>query len=85
MTKTLTASKISVSIPADLFQFLQSYQEEHEVSRSEVIAKGLKKLKEQELARAYKEHAEEWQNDPDRLFWDSAAIDDGLDSEESTW
>ena len=40
-----------------------------------------RKLTDEELARAYREHAKEWQNNPDRVFWDSAAIDDGLDDE----
>jgi len=85
MNEHPTASKFSISIPADLTTFLAQYQKDHGISRSEAIAKALEKLREQELANAYKEHAEDWQNDPDREFWDAAAIDDGLDSEESHW
>lgn len=85
MKENITVSKFSVSIPADLTHFLEQYQKDHSVSRSEAVAKGLEKLREQELARAYKEHAEDWENDPDRAFWDAAAVDDGLDSEESSW
>ena len=36
-------------------------------------------LSEYELACAYQSHASEWLNDPDREFWDSAAIADGLE------
>ena len=45
----------------------------------------LKKLEQRELATAYKEHAQDWQHNPDRAFWDEAAVDDGLDNEESSW
>ena len=83
MSERVTASKFSVSIPAHLSGFVERYQKEHGVSRSEVIAKGLEKLREEELAHAYREHAKEWEGDPDREFWDTAAIDDGLESEVS--
>ena len=85
MNKNITASKFSVSIPADLTRFLEQYQKEHGLSRSEAITKGLKKLREQELANAYRDHAQDWQNNPDKGFWDIAALDDGLDSDESGW
>lgn len=85
MTERPTVSKFSISIPADLTHFLEQYQKDHGISRSEAVAKGLEKLREQELADAYREHAKDWQNDPDKEFWDTAAVDDGLDSEESTW
>jgi Arc/MetJ-type ribon-helix-helix transcriptional regulator len=81
----MTTSKFSVSLPAELASFLEQYQKEHGGSRSEVIAKGLTKLREAELEKAYRAHTEEWQNDPDRDFWDAAAIDDGLDANESPW
>ena len=41
----------------------------------------LEMLGKEDLAKAYQEHAEEWQNDPDKVFWDRAALDDGIDSE----
>ena len=85
MNANRTAFKFSISIPADLTTFLEQYQKSHKVSRSEVIAEALIKLREQELADAYKQHAEDWQDDPDKDFWDTAAVDDGLDSSESGW
>jgi Arc/MetJ-type ribon-helix-helix transcriptional regulator len=86
MNTRSTAAKFSVSIPAELASFMERYQKRHGLgSRSEVIAQGLEKLREAELARAYQEHAEAWQNDLDRDFWDSAASEDGLDTEESRW
>jgi len=80
-----TVRKISVSIPADLNSFIEQYRKDHNVSRSEVISKGLERLREAELAGAYREHAAAWRNGPDKDFWDTAAIDDGLDSDESCW
>ncbi|UCH27356.1 MAG: hypothetical protein JSV66_06885 [Trueperaceae bacterium] len=85
MKARTTTSKFSISIPADLARFVESYRKEHRVSRSEVVAEGLERLRGEELAKAYRDHAEAWQHDPDREFWDSAAIDDGLDSEGSDW
>ena len=84
MNKRVT--KLSVSIPAELAHFLEMYRAEHGFSsRSEVVTKSLEKLRDQVLAEAYQDHAANWQNDPERDFWDSAAVDDGLDTEESEW
>lgn len=80
MNKRATAAKFSVSIPAELAHFLEVYQQTHDVSRSDAVARGLQKLRDTELAEAYKAHAEEWAHEPDRDFWDRAAVDDGLDS-----
>lgn len=86
MTNRTTVEKISISLPAELAAFLERYREEHDLrSRSEVVVRGLEKLRDEALADAYSRHAEEWRSDPDREFWDSAAVDDGLDSDESVW
>lgn len=79
MNEGTTVAKFSVSIPAELARFLEVYQQTHDVSRSDAVARGLRKLRDAELAEAYKAHAEEWAHDPDRDFWDRAAVDDGLD------
>ena len=85
MSEYTTAFKFSVSIPARLSSFVERYQQEHGVSRSEVIARGLERLYDEELASAYREHAEAWEEDPDRAFWDAAAVDDGLDDGKAGW
>ena len=36
-------------------------------------------LREAQLEEAYKAHALEWAKDPEAEFWDTAAVDDGLD------
>ena len=78
MKERMTAAKFSVSIPAELACFLEVYQQTYDVSRSDAVARGLQKLRDAELAEAYKAHAEEWARDPDRDFWDRAAVNDGL-------
>lgn len=76
------SAKLSVSVLAELLSLIERYQREHGLSsRSEVISRGLEKLLEAELARAYQEHAVEWQRDPDQDFWDGAALDDALNSD----
>ena len=86
MATRSTTAKFSVSIPAELVSFLERYQRERGLSsRSEVITKGLEALRKTELANAYREHAEAWQTDPDRDFWDAAAVADGPDADGSRW
>ena len=57
------AEKVSVSLPADVVNFVESYRKQHDIrSRSQVFELALKLLRERELERAYaeasKEHAE---------------------------
>ena len=61
MTKV---EKITISLPATMLQFVTEYQENHQISRSEVIQQALKALREAELAQAYRDAAEEMKNDP---------------------
>lgn len=80
MQRSTTAAKWTVSLPADLARFVERYQQTHALeSRSEVIAQSLRTLQEAELAQAYRDHAAEWQSDPEREFWDSAGVADGLE------
>ena len=86
MTIRSTVSKFTVSISADLAKFIEQYQASHGLeNRSEVIARGLQKLQDAELAAAYQAHAKEWNKNPEKDFWDKAAVDDGLNTEESKW
>lgn len=85
MSMRNTAAKFSVSIPAELARFVDGYQQEHGLSRSEVISMGLEKLREAALADAYRDEAKVRQEGGDVDFWDTAAVDDGLNGEESPW
>lgn len=80
MNNRTTVAKFSISIPIELLSFLEYYQKEHSLSsRSQVIIESLERLRQEELSKAYKDHAKHWQNNPDKDFWDIAAINDGLD------
>jgi Arc/MetJ-type ribon-helix-helix transcriptional regulator len=80
MHKGANVAKWTVSLPPELARFVERYQQTHDLeSRSEVIAQGLRSLQAAELEEAYRDHAQTWQNDPEREFWDSAAVDDGLE------
>ncbi|GBF05906.1 hypothetical protein DAERI_060166 [Deinococcus aerius] len=58
------AEKVTVSLPPALLRFVTRYQESHNLSRSEVIQQALAALQKAELARAYRESAEELMADP---------------------
>ena len=78
--QTSRVAKWTVILPADLARFVERYQQTHALeSRSEVITQSLRALQEAELAQAYRNHAAECKSDPEREFWDSAAITDGLE------
>lgn len=58
------AEKVTVSLPAPLLNFVTQYQEDHNLSRSEVVQQALAALQKAELARAYRESGEEMMTDP---------------------
>ena len=82
MKKPADTAKFFVSIPAELAHFLEVYRQTYDVSRSDAVARGLRKLRDAELAEAYQAHAEAWAHNPKKDFWDRAAVDDGLDATE---
>ena len=73
----MQVQKISVSLPAPLVQFLETYKSTHKKSPSEVIEEAVKLLREQELEKAYREANQEIDES-----WDIVAAD-GLSDE--TW
>lgn len=86
MTRSATSQKLSISLPGDQVAFVEAYRKDHDLSsRSEVISRGIEMLRQEALAAAYRQHAAEWHTDPDREFWDAAAISDGLDEETAEW
>ena len=85
MTRT-PYQKLSVSLPPDLVDFVDAFRRHHGVAtRSEVIARAVEALRTADLRRAYRDHAEAWQHDPEREFWDETAVADALDDGESRW
>lgn len=73
---TMRSTKVSISLPASLLEFVESYRTAHQCkSRSQVIEQALELLRSQELEAAYREAAQEV--DP---AWD-VTIADGLSDE----
>jgi Arc/MetJ-type ribon-helix-helix transcriptional regulator len=76
----MNTQRFTVSVDKELAEFLDSYQKQHQVtSRSEVIAKAIKLLRECELGRAYHEAGLEWAESEDANLWERTSAD-GLES-----
>ncbi len=70
--------KVTISIPQSLYDFVESYQSEHQIkSRSDVINAALQLLQQQQLEACYAAANEEINNDFDITMMD------GLEDE--TW
>lgn len=71
----MTKSKISISLPNNLLNFLDHYQEQHNnISRSEIIKRALELLKKEDLGKCCMEANSEINNDFDNCN------NDGLDN-----
>jgi antitoxin ParD1/3/4 len=74
--KSSTAPKVSISLPADLLDFVEEYRLAHQAaSRSEVFAEALRLLRKRELARAYAQASREWDESEDAKLWEQTAGD----------
>ncbi|HLY66554.1 MAG TPA: ribbon-helix-helix domain-containing protein [Chloroflexota bacterium] len=68
--------KVSVSLPDDYVQFLDSYAQEQGCgSRSAVVQKAVQLLRATELAPAYEDAWQEWAATGEDDVWDVAAAD----------
>ncbi|GGO39247.1 CopG family transcriptional regulator [Deinococcus humi] len=75
----MTSSKLSISLNAQLVDFLEHYQAAHQIrSRSEVISEAVALLQERELEQQYAEALEEWA--PEADAWE-VVTGDGLTEE----
>lgn len=73
-----SAHKLSVSVQPDLLEFVNHYQQAHQLSsRSQVFTDALELLRQQELRIAYRQASLEWDNSPDAKLWENT-IGDGL-------
>jgi Arc/MetJ-type ribon-helix-helix transcriptional regulator len=71
--------KVSVSLPEEDVEFLDSYAEEQGIeSRSAVLHKAVRLLRALELGDAYAEAWDEWAGSADAALWDRA-LADGVD------
>ena len=74
-----TSQEISVSLSAELIEYAERYQKEQGLaSRSDVIARALRALREHELAEGYRAWAEDSLKNPDPLV--EAGTSDGLET-----
>jgi Arc/MetJ-type ribon-helix-helix transcriptional regulator len=77
--------KISVSLPKELLRYAEQYAAVQRLaSRSEVLSEAIRALRERELARGYRELAEEYLVDPDPLL-DSDLADRIEPGSEENW
>lgn len=71
--------KLSISLPSNLLNFAEDFKVSHGLeSRSEVIARALELLLEQELRQAYRDAAAEWEASPDAKLWENT-VGDGIE------
>ena len=74
--------KLSVSLPPSDVEFVDRYLAEHgEQSRSAVLRRALKLLRESELGDAYEAAWDEWARGDDAKLWEST-VGDGLHAED---
>lgn len=79
----MTVKKLSVSLEEPLVALLGHYQATHAVrSKSEVIARAVRLLREKELETQYAAAIEEWEASGEAELWD-AVVGDGLGSDAS--
>lgn len=72
--------KVSVSLPAEDVEFLDSYaREQGAASRSAAVHKAVGLLRTTQLGDAYEEAWDSWESSDDARAWESAAAD-GLGS-----
>ena len=81
----IQSQKVSISLPDDLLTYTEHYRQTHGLSsRSEVVVRALKTLREAELAEGYRALAAEYKERPDPLA--DAIGAEGLEpSDETTW
>jgi metal-responsive CopG/Arc/MetJ family transcriptional regulator len=77
--------KISVSLPPELIKYADQYEQIHGLkSRSDVLAKALWALREQELIESYRQATKDHLENPDPFL--EVGVNDGLEpSTEDTW
>ncbi len=68
--------KVSVSIPDEDVEFLDSYTKNHQIaSRSAALQRAIRLLRASELTDAYASAFTEWADDPTTDAWDATVAD----------
>ena len=79
------SQKVSVSLPEELLEYAESYRRAHKLpSRSEVLVRALKALRDDELAEAYKGLAADYRDGADPLA-DAVGVEGLEPSDETSW
>ncbi len=74
----MSATKLSVSVDAELATFIEHYRDRHGVkSRSEVVERALELLQEADLAEQYEAAYREWTESGEAELWDQT-VGDGI-------
>ncbi len=83
--ESILRQKISVSLPSELIKYADQYEQTHGLkSRSDVLAKALWTLRQQELTESYRAATKDFFENPDAFL--EAGVNDGLEpSTEDTW
>jgi hypothetical protein len=72
------ATKVGIGVPEYIAQFVQQYQESHELlSRSGVFVEAARLLRERELAQAYQAASQVWDNSEEARLWEQTVGDGG--------
>ncbi|MBS3966110.1 MAG: hypothetical protein KGZ60_02480 [Truepera sp.] len=75
---------VNLRLPGYLLAYLEQYQKQHGLTRTEVIIKAIQTLREQELIEGYKALSSEYRRKPDPLAQKPSR--DGLEpSSEEDW
>lgn len=84
-TDATTRQKISVSLSTELVDYTETYRQKHGLpSRSDVIARAIRALRERELAEGYRALARAYEQKPDPLV--EMGVGEGLEpSTEENW
>lgn len=73
------SAKVSISLPDEWLRYLEEYRRRHGVeSRSEVILRALRALREAELAEGYRQMARDYAQEADE--WMDSGLEETLDS-----
>lgn len=77
--------KISISLPAEVLRFAESYRKSHGLSsRSEVLVEAIRALRDRELAGGFDELSREYESAADLLL--DSGVAEGLEpSSEENW
>lgn len=80
----MNKASMSITVDKSLVDFVEAYQKKYKVrSKSQVIERALKALRQAQLIEEYKTSTEEWEADTEETALWEGTVNDGLNDE--TW